>query len=302
MLPLYLEQLNINGILQKSEELNDMMNECKICPNECGVNRFNNESGKCHSSNEIFISSYGPHYGEEPPLVGSFGSGTIFFTNCTLNCIYCQNYDISHLGRGEKVTPEQLSEIMLNLQKRGCHNINLVSPTHYIAGIVIALSLAVEKGLEIPLVYNTGGYESTITLKILENIVYIYMTYIKYSVDETAEKYSGVSNYWTLVKNAFLEMHRQTGDLKISRRGVAQRGLLIRHLVLPNKLAGSKEIIKFISQEISKDTYLNIMPQYRPAYNAYKYQELNRSITSEEFNETIQYAKDSGLYRGIEDE
>ena len=300
MLPLYLEKLTPPDLKKRSEALHELFKECRICPNECIAKREEGETGECHSTNEIIISSVGPHFGEEPPLVGLLGSGTIFFTNCNLSCEFCQNYDISHLGIGEKVTLEDLARSMLMLQQRGCHNINLVTPTHFTPQIVDALILAIEKGLELPIVYNCGGYESVETLKLLEDIVDIYMPDIKYSVDENALKFSGIHSYWGVATEAIKEMHRQVGDLKISKRGIAQRGLLIRHLVLPNEIAGSRKVIEFVADEVSTNTYLNIMDQYRPAYHAGKYEKLNRRITPSEYGEIIEYAFNKGLRRGFE--
>ena len=297
MQPLYLEKLNINDLKERAKALHKLFEECRICPNECMARRKEGETGDCHSTDEVIISSVGPHFGEEPPLVGSLGSGTIFFTNCNLDCEFCQNYDISHLGIGEKVTIEDLARSMLKLQQRGCHNINLVTPTHFTVQIVDALILAIDKGLELPIVYNCGGYESVDTLKLLEDIVDIYMPDIKYSIDENALKYSGTKNYWEDVTKAIVEMHRQVGNLKISKRGIAQRGLLIRHLVLPNDIAGSKKVIDFVADEISTDSSLNIMDQYRPANNANKYEKLNRRITPSEYKEVIDYAYSKGLRR-----
>jgi putative pyruvate formate lyase activating enzyme len=299
MLPLYLEKLTQKDLKAKAEALHELLVECRICPNECMARRSEGETGECHSTDEVIISSVGPHFGEEPPLVGSMGSGTIFLANCNLSCEFCQNYDISHLGIGEKVTTEDLAEAMLKLQQRGCHNINFVTPTHFTPQIVDALILAIEKGLELPIVYNCGGYESVKTLKLLENIIDIYMPDIKYSVDENALMFSGVQNYWGVVTDTVKEMHRQVGDLKISKRGIAQRGLLIRHLVLPNDIAGSKKVIDFVADEISTNTYLNIMDQYRPAYNASKYEKLNRRITPSEYKEVVDYAFSKGLKRGF---
>ena len=300
MLPLYLEKLTLAELHQRAEALHKLLVECRICPNECLAKRTEGETGECHSTDEVYISSVGPHFGEEPPLVGTNGSGTIFFTNCNLDCQFCQNYDISHLGIGEKASTTDLARAMLQLQQIGCHNINLVTPTHFSPQIVDALVLAVEKGFELPIVYNCGGYESVETLNLLEDIVDIYMPDIKYSIDEIARKYSGIQNYWEIVKLAVKEMHRQVGDLKISKRGIAQRGLLVRHLVLPNDIAGSKAVIDFIADEISTDTYLNIMDQYRPAYHASKYPELNRRITSSEYKEVIDYALNKGVNRGFD--
>jgi len=299
MLPLYLEKLTPDDLKERSEALHKLFEECRICPNECMAKRSEGETGECHSTDEVIISSVGPHYGEKTPLVGTHGSGTIFFTNCNLSCEFCQNYDISHLGRGKIVTVADLARAMLQLQQRGCHNINFVTPTHFTSQIVDALILAVEKGLEIPIVYNCGGYESVETLKLLENIVDIYMPDIKYSVDENALKYSGIKNYWDVVTKALKEMHRQVGDLKISKRGIAQRGLLIRHLVLPNDIAGSEKVIDFVADKISTNSYLNIMDQYRPAYNASKYEKLNRRITPSEYKEVVDYAFRKGLRGGF---
>jgi putative pyruvate formate lyase activating enzyme len=300
MFPSYLEKLTIKDLRERADALLQLLNECRICPNECNVNRADGEEGiYCHSADEIKISSYAPHFGEEPPLVGFGGSGTIFFANCNLSCVFCQNYDISQLGHGTNVSVSDLAAIMLSLQERGCHNINLVSPTHFVPQIISALTIAVEKGLEIPLVYNCGGYESVETLKLLEDIVDIYMPDIKYSDNETATRLSGIKNYWDVVQSAVKEMHRQVSDLHINRRGIAKRGLLIRHLVLPNNLAGSERVVDFVVDEISKDTYINIMDQYYPAYRANEYNELNRIITNDEFEKVIEYARKKGLTTGF---
>ena len=300
MLPLYLEKLTMPELKQRAEALHQLLVECRICPNECKAKRTEGETGECHSKVEVYISSVGPHFGEEPPLVGTNGSGTIFFTNCNLDCQFCQNYDISHLGMGEKASKSDLARSMLQLQQIGCHNINLVTPTHFSPQIVDELVLAIEKGLELPIVYNCGGYESVETLRLLEDIVDIYMPDIKYSIDKNALKYSGVQNYWETVKLAVKEMHQQVGDLKLSKRGIAQRGLLVRHLVLPNDIAGSKAVVDFVADEISTDTYLNIMDQYRPAYHANIYPELNRRITPSEYKDVIDYAHNKGLIRGFD--
>jgi putative pyruvate formate lyase activating enzyme len=300
MLPLYLEKLTMPELKQRAEALHQLLVECRICPNECKAKRTEGETGECHSKVEVYISSVGPHFGEEPPLVGTNGSGTIFFTNCNLDCQFCQNYDISHLGMGEKASKSDLARSMLQLQQIGCHNINLVTPTHFSPQIVDALVLAIEKGLELPIVYNCGGYESVETLRLLEDIVDIYMPDIKYSIDKNALKYSGVQNYWETVKLAVKEMHQQVGDLKLSKRGIAQRGLLVRHLVLPNDIAGSKAVVDFVADEISTDTYLNIMDQYRPAYHTNIYPELNRRITPSEYKDVIDYAHNKGLIRGFD--
>lgn len=299
MLPLYIEKLNPIELKKRAEMLSTMLQECRICPNECAVNRSEGETGNCHSTDEVMISSYGPHFGEEPELVGFYGSGTIFFTNCNLSCIYCQNYDISQIGIGKKISVDELANIMISLQSRGCNNINLVTPTHFVPQIIEALTIAVDKGLEIPLVYNCGGYESVETLRLLEDIIDIYMPDIKYSDNEIAARLSGIKNYWNIVRAAVKEMHRQVGDLHVDRKGIARRGLLVRHLVLPNKLAGSEKVIDFIADEISKDTYLNIMDQYHPAFKANEEYNLMRRIKSVEYERIVDYAKFKGLHRGF---
>jgi putative pyruvate formate lyase activating enzyme len=248
----------------------------------------------------LIVSNANPHFGEEPPLVGRQGSGTIFLTNCNLSCVFCQNYEISHLSQGKIVSIEQLAALMLSLQYLGCHNINLVTPTHFTAHIVKALAIAAENGLTLPIVYNCGGYESVDVLIQLDEIVDIYMPDFKYWDDENAFKYSGVRNYREYTKNAFLEMQRQVGDLKMDSSGIAYRGLLIRHLVLPNNIAGTENILHFIADKISKDSYVNIMDQYRPCFQAWRRAEINRRITREEYILALKIAYSIGLRRGFE--
>jgi putative pyruvate formate lyase activating enzyme len=243
------------------------------------------------------VSSYGPHFGEEAPLVGRHGSGTIFFTYCNLHCLFCQNYTISQLGEGSPVNSEQLAGMMLSLQDRGCHNINLVSPTHVVPYILEALELAAAKGLCLPLVYNTGGYDAIETLKLLDGIVDIYMPDMKYSDEKIAEEFSGIKSYPEINRAAVREMHRQVGDLQLDKQGVARRGLLVRHLVLPNRLAGTGGVVGFIAREISADTYLNIMAQYHPYHKAFDTPRLARPLTEHEFEEAIDLAHEHGLYR-----
>ena len=243
------------------------------------------------------ISSYGPHFGEEAPLVGKHGSGTIFFTYCNLQCVFCQNYTISQLGEGRAVDREELAGMMLSLQAKGCHNINLVSPTHVVPFIMDALELAVSKGLYLPLVYNSGGYDSVETLGLLDGIIDIYMPDMKYSDEKTAEQLSGIKDYPKVNKAAVKEMHRQVGDLQMDKQGVAHRGLLVRHLVLPDRLAGTQEVVRFLAQEVSTNTYLNIMAQYRPGYKALDIPQLARPVLGQEFYEAIDLARQQGLYR-----
>lgn len=243
------------------------------------------------------VSSYGPHFGEEAPLVGQYGSGTIFFTYCNLKCVFCQNYTISQLGEGSTVDREELARMMLSLQARGCHNINLVSPSHVVPYILDALELAASMGLNLPLVYNSGGYDALETLELLDGIVDIYMPDMKYSDEKTAEKLSGVKDYPAVNKAAIKEMYRQVGDLQIEEAGVARRGLLVRHLVLPNQLAGTKEIVCFLAREVSTSTYLNIMAQYHPCHQAFTTPLLSRPVFKEEFQEAIALARQQGLKR-----
>ena len=261
------------------------------------MNRLAGDAGECRTSRRAVVSSYGVHFGEEAPLVGKHGSGTIFFANCNLECVFCQNYSISQLGEGRIIGKEELAYMMLSLQGEGCHNINLVSPTHVVPQILEALELAVQSDLKLPLVYNSGGYDSVETLKLLDGIVDIYMPDMKYDDEETARELSGINNYPQANRAAVKEMHRQTGDLEINEGGVAQRGLLIRHLVLPSGLAGTKTITRFVSEEISRDSYMNIMAQYRPYYKAPQSAGLGRRITSAEFHEALLFAQEAGLRR-----
>lgn len=245
---------------------------------------------------EPIISSFGAHYGEEQPLVGSKGSGTIFFTSCNLGCVFCQNADISQGRFGREVTIQELASIMLELERQGCHNINLVSPTIWLPQILSALDFAIEKGLSVPLVYNSGGYDNVESLKLLNGVIDIYMPDFKYSNSELAKKYSLVDNYFEIAKKAIAEMHQQVGDLQINKNGIAERGLLIRHLVLPNNLAGTEKVMEFLAT-LSKDTYVNIMDQYYPCHKAYKHEGLSRPITLDEFKDAIEIARKYGLHR-----
>ncbi|GAH82640.1 unnamed protein product, partial [marine sediment metagenome] len=249
---------------------------CEICPKKCHRDRLAGERGFCQLGSEPVISAYHPHFGEERVLVGNHGSGTIFFTSCNLSCVFCQNYEISQLRIGEEVSYERLAQMMIELQNLGCHNINLVSPTSHVPAIVKSLSIAREQGLKLPLVYNTNAYDSVKVLKLLDGIIDIYMPDTKYSSDVNALKYSNAPNYFAIMKKAMKEMHRQAGDLIINEEGIAVKGLLVRHLVLPNNLTGTKEIIEFFAKEISKNTFLNIMDQYYPHAKASQYPELSR--------------------------
>jgi putative pyruvate formate lyase activating enzyme len=282
---------------RRIERLFKILESCEICPRKCHVNRLKGEKGYCQLGYLPMVSAYHPHFGEETPLVGKYGSGTIFMTSCNLSCVYCQNYEISQLRVGKEVSFERLAEMMIELQNLGCHNINFVTPTPQVPAIVKSLEIAIEKGLKIPLVYNTSSYDSLEVLKLLDGIIDIYLPDARYSDDKIALKYSNAPNYFEIMRAAIKEMHRQVGDLVVNEEGIAVRGLIIRHLVLPNKLAGSEKIFEFISKEISKNTFLNIMDQYWPAYKAHQYPELSRGITKEEFQEAINLAKKFGLKR-----
>lgn len=295
-------QLYENGELEKRIATGyEILRDCNLCPRECGVNRLDGEKGVCRSGKNIMISSAGPHFGEERPLVGRHGSGTIFLTNCNLACIFCQNYDISHLGYGRDSNSEDLAKIMLGLQKMGCHNINFVTPTHYVPQILAALPIAVKDGLKIPLVYNCGGYESMNTIKLLEGVFDVYMPDIKYGNNSMAEKYSKAPKYFDFAVKAVTDMYRQVGDLVINSEGICEKGLLVRHLVLPDDIAKTKEVMEFLSM-LSRNTYINIMEQYHPEYKAYQFPELNRRITHKEFENAISIARSFGLKRGFPDE
>jgi putative pyruvate formate lyase activating enzyme len=289
-----------NGELsQRARLLEDFLKECRLCPRECRVNRLNGEIGYCGAGSELMVSSAFPHFGEEPPLVGYHGSGTIFLTHCNLRCIFCQNYDISHLGGGERIAPSEMARAMVKLQEIGCHNINFVTPTHYAPQIVASLPKAIEMGLRLPIVYNCSGYESIEVIQLLDGVVDIYMPDVKYMDEKYSKRFSNAPDYPEVIKKVLREMHRQVGDLTINSKGIAERGLLIRHLVMPGEVASSEAVLKFIAEEISVHSYVNIMAQYRPEYRANEYPEISRRINHKEFLEAIQLAKGFRLYRGF---
>jgi putative pyruvate formate lyase activating enzyme len=273
------------------------MEGCRVCPRECGLDRLHGELGHCHSGREAVVSSFNPHFGEEPPVSADRGSGTIFFTSCNLNCVYCQNYPISQLRNGKETTCDGLAGMMLSLQEEGCHNINFVTPTHMVPQILESLCVAVDRGLEIPLVYNSSGYDSVETLKLLDGIVDIYMPDSRYGKDEEALKYSNAPGYVGINRAALEEMHRQVGDLVIEA-GVARSGILIRHLVLPVNLSNSKEVFKFIAENLSRNTYMSLMDQYFPCHKAGSYPELSRRINSREYEDALDWMWELGLHRG----
>lgn len=269
---------------------------CRLCPRQCGVNRLKGEAGFCRAPASVMFYSAHPHLGEEDALVGRQGSGTIFFSNCNLRCVFCQNWPISHEGRGAEIADEDLAAVMLKLQKIGCHNINLVTPTHVMPNILKATRLACQQGLRIPLVYNTSGYERVDMLKLLDGIVDIYLPDLKFMHADKAEVYlAGAADYPEITQQAILEMHRQVGLLDVDTDGIARRGLMIRHLVMPNRVAGTREFVAWVAAHLPKATYINIMHQYHVDYRAFEYPDIWRSITAEEYLEAMAWAEAAGL-------
>jgi putative pyruvate formate lyase activating enzyme len=304
--PSYQALLASGDLSERVRLAQELLSSCTVCPRHCGVDRTSGERGYCGGGLLPGVSSYGPHFGEEPPLVGSYGSGTIFFTGCNMRCIFCQNYEISQLRHGTEVSCERLAGMMLELQDRRCHNINLVSPSHFVPQILEAVFIAAGKGLRIPLVYNTGTYDSVGTLRLLDGVVDIYMPDAKYAREEIARALSDAPGYPGIMQDAVTEMQRQAGDLVV-RDGVAERGLIIRHLVLPGDLADSDLVMKFIADKISKDAYVNIMDQYRPCGRILEEIShpcrdlLMRGITHKEYRYAVECARYYGLHRGFED-
>ncbi len=294
---LYLQAYR-SGLLQRSiDKGRRWLRKCTLCPRMCRVNRLEDEKGYCRTGRLAVASSYGPHFGEEEPLVGENGSGTIFFTHCNLYCIFCQNYDVSHRGEGVVVTAEQLARVMVDLQQQGCHNINLVTPTHVVVQILEALPVAVKQGLTVPLVYNCGGYERAAALKLLAGIVDIYMPDFKFWDPVVAEEMCGARDYPQRACRALREMHRQVGDLQLDSSGLARRGLLVRHLVLPAGLAGTRQVMRFLATDISPGTYVNMMNQYRPCGDAVGHRRIGRRITREEYRQALEAARREGITR-----
>lgn len=298
--PAYLRLFERGELDNRIETLNQILKSCTLCPRQCQVNRLNGETGYCCAGSDLKVSSVFPHYGEEAPLVGRNGSGTIFLTHCNLRCVFCQNYEISHLGSGERVTTDQTARYMVKLQEIGCHNINFVTPTHYVPQIMAALPQAIEFGLRVPLVYNCGGYESLEVIRFLDGVIDIYMPDVKFFSSEAAKKFCNAPDYPDIVKSVLKEMYRQVGDLKMDSHGIAERGLLIRHLVMPHGLAETDNVMRFIAQELSPHSYVNIMAQYRPVYQAVEFPDLNCPVTMEEFQEALELARKYGVYRGFE--
>ena len=296
-LPSYLQLAQSDGLTSRIRTTREYLSDCTLCPRKCRVDRLAGQTGICKTGASAWVSSYSPHYGEESPLVGKNGSGTIFFTHCNLMCTFCQNYDISHQGVGHEVTDGQLAAMMIELQRLGCHNINFVTPSHVIPQILEALSIAVKDGLQVPLVYNSSGYDSIETLNLLEGVFDIYMPDFKFWDPKIAQKTSNATDYPEIARTAIKEMHRQVGDLVIDANGFAEKGLLVRHLILPRGLAGTRDIMHYIAHGISPDTYVNIMSQYRPCGRAAEIRELAARTTGAEYSEALKIAEEEGIRR-----
>ena len=296
--PAYLALAASGELAKRAETAYRHLEDCDLCARYCRVNRRKGiEGAVCRTGERAVVASYGAHHGEEDPLRGGAGSGTIFFSWCNLRCVFCQNWDISQRGVGREVEPREIADMMLALQAQGCHNINFVSPSHVVAQIIAAVADAAARGLRLPLVYNTGGYDSLEALALLEGIVDIYMPDMKYGDSALAHKYSKVRNYVEVNRAAVNEMRRQVGDLVLDENGIAQRGLLVRHLVMPHGTAGTGEVLAFLARDVSRNTYLNLMDQYRPAYRAGEFPDLDRPITGEEYREALAIAARHGLSR-----
>lgn len=296
--PAYLRLERTGELAERARALWSIYKSCRLCPRQCGVNRLKGEKGICGATSRVKVASAHPHFGEERPLVGRRGSGTIFFSHCNLRCCFCQNWEIAHRGDGSYLSDESLGRMMADVQGIGCHNINLVTPTHVVPNIVQALRTAIRLGLRVPLVYNCGGYEPVEILKLLDGIVDIYLPDFKYTDGAMSEKYSsGARDYPEVAEAAHLEMHRQVGELVVDEDGIALRGLMIRHLVLPNGIAGTKKFVEFVAQKLTRSTYVNIMAQYRPEHQAFKYPELARRITAAEYAQAVAWAREAGLTR-----
>jgi putative pyruvate formate lyase activating enzyme len=294
----YLNLLESGELAQRVRIAYQHLEKCDLCARYCQINRRKTTKGAvCRTGELAKVYSAGPHHGEEDPLRGWNGSGTIFFSGCNLRCVFCQNWEISQKGIGDEASPEELAELMLGLQRRGCHNINFVTPSHVVAQIIAAVYIAAQKGLELPLIYNSGGYDSLEALTLLDGIIDIYMPDIKYGDRELAHQYSHVRHYVAFNHEAVKEMHRQVGDLVLDAQGIAQRGLLVRHLVLPENIAGTEQVMAFLAKAISTNTYLNLMDQYHPCYRAAEYPLLDRPLSTTEYRAALALAKQYGISR-----
>jgi putative pyruvate formate lyase activating enzyme len=297
MRPSYSQLAESGELAERADRAVRMMASCRLCPRECGVNRLEGEVGYCRTGRLARVASYSPHFGEESPLVGRNGSGAIFISSCNLLCVFCQNEEISHGNQGVDVSAKQLAGFMLELAAHGCHNINIVTPTHVVPQVLEALTKAAAEGLSIPLVYNSSGYDKVETLRMLEGVVDIYMPDFKFWDPRWADRFCHAPDYPEVAKEALKEMHRQVGDLEIDQRGVARRGLLVRHLVMPGGVADTRRVMDFIAREISPDTYVNVMDQYRPCGGAHGDAIINRRLTAEEFREAVDAARSAGIHR-----
>lgn len=297
MEPSYLDLARTGRLKERAVEAAALMEQCGICPRACGVNRLEGELGVCRTGRLARVASYSPHFGEESPLVGVHGSGTIFVSSCNLLCSFCQNRDISHGNEGTELDAVRIARVMLLLSEQGCHNINIVTPTHVAPQMLEALTIAAEAGLSIPLVYNSSGYERVETLRLLDGVVDIYMPDFKFWDGAWAARFCDAPDYPERAREALREMHRQVGDLVVDDRGIATRGLLVRHLVMPDGVAGTREVMDFIAREISPNTYVNVMDQYRPCGDAVRDEMINRRLTAGEFREALDTAREAGLKR-----
>lgn len=297
--PSYLKLYDSGELARRAEQAIDSLTDCAICARQCHADRLDAAELKsyCRTGRSAHVASFFAHHGEEACLRGSRGSGTIFFSHCNLRCVFCQNFEISWQGHGHPVTGEELAGMMLSLQERGCHNINFVTPSHVVAQILEAVCVAVRQGLRLPLVYNTGGYDRPETLRMLDGVFDVYMPDFKFWDSQVSKELANAEDYRDVACRAFREMHRQVGDLVIDEEGLARRGLLVRHLVMPNGQAGTREVMRFLAQEISPNTFVNIMPQYRPEGRADRHASINRPVTLDEFSHAVAIAHDEGLRR-----
>lgn len=296
--PAYLKLERSGELAERARALWAIYKSCRLCPRQCGVNRLKGEKGVCQATSRVKVASAHPHFGEERPLVGRWGSGTIFFSHCNLLCCFCQNWEINHRGDGSYMSDEMLGRLMVQMQELRCHNVNLVTPTHVVPNIVQGLRTAIRMGLRIPLVYNCGGYEPVEIIKLLDGIVDIYMPDYKYMDGEMAAKYSsGAGDYPERAAAAIEEMHRQVGELVVDENGIALRGLIIRHLVMPNNIAGTDKFVRWVAEKLTKSTYVNIMAQYRPEHKAFQYPEIARRLTWLEYQQALRWAREAGLTR-----
>jgi putative pyruvate formate lyase activating enzyme len=297
--PAYLRLYRSGELQERAQQAVQRLKSCLVCPRNCGVDRLADKTAACHTGRYALVGSHFPHFGEEDCLRGWNGSGTIFFSLCNLRCVFCQNYEISQAGEGVEARPERLAQMMLALQRQGCHNINFVTPEHVVPQILEALPLAVERGLRLPIVYNTSAYDSLDSLQLMDGIVDIYMPDFKFWDDRLSLRYLKAKDYSEAARRAVREMHHQVGPLKFDEHGLAKRGVLVRHLVMPGQISGTTEIMRFLAEEISLDTYINVMAQYYPAgkVSAEKYAEINRNVTNPEFKDAVEVAREAGLWR-----